>query len=72
MTKKVEVVNLSTGDKHIFVGDLSPVQAVNACFEQAKGNFNSWEYSKTLHLVKITKSGLHCYRGDFSARMEVE
>ena len=73
MAKKVKVVNLSTGDKYIFIGELSPVQAVNACFEQqTNGNYNTWEYDKTLHLVEITQSGLHCFRGDFSARMAVD
>lgn len=71
MIKTVEVVNLSTGVKYIFVGELFPMQAVNACFEQQENeNFNFWEYGKTQHLVKITRSGLHCYRGDYTAKMK--
>ena len=64
-----EVFEPGTSNKYIYIG-LTPYEAVNTCFEQNNGNYNTWEYSKTLHLVKITKSGLYCYRGDFSARID--
>lgn len=67
---KIKVFELGTNNEYIYSGSLTPMQAVNACYEQNKGNFNTWDYNKTLHLVKITKSGLHCFRGDFSARIK--
>ena len=67
---RIEVFELGTSNKYVYIENLTPMQAVNACFEQANGNFNTWEYSKTLHLVEITKSGLHCFRGGFVAKMK--
>ena len=67
---RIEVFQLGTSNKYIYTGNLTPMQAVNACFEQSKGNYNTWEYNKTLHLVEITKSGLHCFRGDFTAKIK--
>ena len=67
---KIKVFELGTNNEYIYIGDLTPMQAVNACYEQSKGNWNTWEYGKTLPLVKITKNGLHCYRGDFTAKIE--
>lgn len=67
---RIEVFQLGTGNKYIFIGNLTPMQAVNACYEQFNGNWNTLEYGKTLPLVEITKSGLHCYRGDFTAKMQ--
>lgn len=67
---EIKVLELGTNNEYIYTGDLTPVQAVNACYEQNKGNYNTWEYHKTLHLVKITTSGLHCYRGDFAAKIK--
>ena len=64
---KIKVIELGTNNEYIYIGDLTPMQAVNACYEQYKGNWNTWEYGKTLPLVKITASGLYCYRGDFTA-----
>ena len=67
---KIKVIELGTNNEYIYIGDLTPMQAVNACYEQSNGNYNFWEYSKTLPLVEITKSGLHCFRGDFTAKMK--
>ena len=69
---EIKVVELGTNKEYFFYTDnLTPMQAVNACYEQqVNKNFNSWEYGKTLPLVEITKSGLHCYRGDFIARIK--
>ena len=66
----IRVIELGTSNEYIYTGELTPMQAVNACYEQNRGNYNSCEYSKTLPLVKVTKSGLHCYRGDFTARIK--
>ena len=66
----IKVVELVTTNEYIYAGNLTPMQAVNACYEQSKGNYNTWEYYKTLELVKVTKSGLYCYRGDFTARIK--
>ena len=67
---RIEVLELGTSNKYVYIGNLTPMQAVNACYEQNRGNYNTWEYYKTLDLVKVTKSGLHCYRGDFTAKMQ--
>ena len=67
---KIKVIELGTNIEYIYIGNLTPMQAVNACYEQSKGNYNTWEHSKTLHLVEITKSGLHCFRGDYTAKMK--
>lgn len=66
----IKVIMLGTNNEYIYAGNLTPMQAVNACYEQNKGNYNTWEYHKTLELVKVTKSGLHCYRGDFIASIK--
>lgn len=64
MTTKV--MNLSTGGIQVYT--LPPMEAVNAAYEQSINNWNTWKY--TTEHVKVTRSGKHCYRGDFSARLE--
>ena len=66
----IRVVELGTNKEYFYNDNLTPMQAVNACFEQNMGNYNTWDYYKTLPLVEFTKSGLHCYRGDFVARIK--
>ena len=68
---EIKVLELGTNNEYIYIG-LSPFEAVNTCFEQNKGNYNTWEYNRTLSLVKVTESGLHCYRGDFVARLNIK
>lgn len=67
---KIKVIELGTNNEYIYFGGLTPMQAVNACYEQNRGNYNTWEYYKTLELVEVTKSGLYCYRGAFTARIK--
>ena len=62
-----KVLNLATGKAYYY--SLPPQEAVNTCYEQYENNkWNTWDYHKLPKRAKLTKSGLHYSRGDYSAR----
>ena len=62
----IKVVELGTNIEYYYSESLGAKRAVNACFEQIQNkNYNSWDYDKTLNLVRETKNCF--FRGNFSA-----
>lgn len=63
------VINPVTG--HTLTFSLPPREAVNAAFEQGRGNWNTWTYANTLDLVRVSDDGKLAIRGDFVARVNI-
>ena len=64
---KTVVYQLGTNNRYVYI--VPPAKAVvNAYYQYAKNNFNTWEYDYSLVRYSFTKKTVYC--GDFAAKAE--
>ncbi len=64
----IRVLDLATGYSQMYT--LPAVQAVIAAYEQAKGNWNTWNYSSNHPLLEFGPSGRTVFCGQFGTMLD--